>query len=309
MFIPIIVFMCFILICFILAMYIIYSIYSMIINYFFRNNNNIISYNVLLKNYIQNVSKNNYFMNYGLWDDKINDLAEANKNLINFVFNKSELIDKPNLNILDVGCGYGEQDIEWLKLLDKSCKITAIDISEEQMYNAMKKNSDVDFDICDAAYIDLKFKNKLFDRIISVESAFHYPERNVFFKNVNSLLKDNGKFIITDIMLNNLYHESIINKIFLYFFSDVLCIPEQNLITSDEWDNQLSSELTVEESIDITDQTFNPYYRHFMTNYFKNKNCPDLIGNALSTFFCSNQPFVYKVVVCTKKISNIDVAN
>ena len=51
MFIPIIVFMCFILICFILAMYIIYSIYSMIINYFFRNNNNIISYNVLLKNY------------------------------------------------------------------------------------------------------------------------------------------------------------------------------------------------------------------------------------------------------------------
>jgi hypothetical protein len=45
----------------------------MIINYFFRKNNKI-SYNVLLKNYIQNVSKNNYFMNYGLWDDKINDL-------------------------------------------------------------------------------------------------------------------------------------------------------------------------------------------------------------------------------------------
>jgi erythromycin 3''-O-methyltransferase/microcystin synthetase protein McyJ len=219
------------------------------------------------------------------------------------------LVDKPNLNILDVGCGYGEQDIEWLKLLDKSCKITAIDISEEQMYNAMKKNSDVDFDICDAAYIGLKYKNKLFDRIISLESAFHYPERNVFFKNVNSLLKDNGKFIITDIMLNNLYHESIINKIFLYFFSDVLSIPEQNLITSNEWDNQLSSELNVEESIDITDQTFNPYYRHFMTNYFKNKNFPDWIGNVLSTFFCSNQPFVYKVVVCTKKMSNIDIAN
>jgi hypothetical protein len=71
----------------------------------------------------------------------------------------------------------------------------------------------------------------------------------------------------------------------------------------------LSSELNVEESIDITDQTFNPYYRHFMTNYFKNKNFPDWIGNVLSTFFCSNQPFVYKVVVCTKKMSNIDIAN
>lgn len=309
MIIPIIILMFFILMCFLLVMYIIYSIYSMIINYFFRKTNDVISYNVLLKNYIQNVSKNNYFMNYGLWDDKINDLAEANKNLIDFVFKKIDLTDKPNLDILDVGCGYGEQDIELLKRLDKSCKITAVDISEEQIYYAMKKNSDVDFDICDATYIDLKYKNKLFDRIISLESAFHYLKRDLFFKNVNKLLKDNGKFIITDIMLNNLYPESIINKIFVYFFSQVLCIPEQNLITSNEWDNQLSSELNVEESIDITEQTFNPYYRHFMTNYFKNNNCPDWIGNLLSTFFCSNQPFVYKVVVCTKKMSNIDVTN
>jgi erythromycin 3''-O-methyltransferase len=241
-------------------------------------------------------------MNYGLWDDTVNDLVEANKNLTNFVLKKSEMTDKTNLNILDVGCGYGEQDIEWLKQLDKSCKITAVDISEEQIYNAMKKNSNVNFDICDAAYIGLKYKNNSFDRVVSLESAFHYPERNVFFKNVNSLLKDNGKFIITDIMLNKSHNENLITKIFLYIFADILCIPKQNLITATEWDKQLSSELNIEESIDITEQTFNPYYMHFMTNYCKNSNWPDWVGNALSTFFCSNQPFIYKVVTCTKKI-------
>lgn len=285
-------------ICFTLILYIIYTI---VITHYFRKKNDVISYNVLLKNYIHNVSKDNYFMNYGLWDDTVNDLAEANKNLINLVFNKSEMTNKTNLNILDVGCGYGEQDIEWLKHLDKSCKITAVDISEEQIYNAMKKNSNVNFDICDASYIGLKYKNNLFDRVVSLESAFHYPERNVFFKNVNSLLKDNGKFIITDIMLNNSHNENIITKIFLYIFADVLCIPKQNLISASDWDKQLSSELNIEESIDITEQTFNPYYMHFMTNYCKNSNWPDWVGNALSTFFCSNQPFIYKVVTCTKK--------
>lgn len=285
-------------ICFTLILYIIYTI---VITHYFRKKNDVISYNVLLKNYIHNVSKNNYFMNYGLWDDTVNDLAEANKNLINLVFNKSEMTNKTNLNILDVGCGYGEQDIEWLKHLDNSCKITAVDISEEQIYNAMKKNSNVNFDICDAAYIGLKYKNNLFDRVVSLESAFHYPERNVFFKNVNSLLKDNGKFIITDIMLNNSHNENIITKIFLYIFADVLCIPKQNLISASDWDKQLSSELNIEESINITDKTFNPYYIHFMTNYCKNSNWPDWVGNALTTFFCSNQPFIYKVVVCTKK--------
>ena len=285
-------------ICFILILYIIYTI---TITHYFRKKNDVISYNVLLKNYIHKVSKNNYFMNYGLWDDTVNDLAEANKNLINLVFNKSEMTNKRNLNILDVGCGYGEQDIEWLKHLDNSCKITAVDISEEQIYNAMKKNSNVNFDICDAAYIGLKYKNNLFDRVVSLESAFHYPERNVFFKNVNSLLKDNGKFIITDIMLNNSHNENMITNIFLYIFADVFCIPKQNLISASDWDKQLSNELNIEESINITDKTFNPYYMHFITNYCKNHNWPDWVSNALTTFFCSNQPFIYKVVVCTKK--------
>ena len=285
---------------FIIFIVLLYIIYNIIIKQYFRKNNNVISYNILLY-YIQNVSKNNYFMNYGLWDNNVNNLFDANKNLVNIVFNKSELINQKNLNILDVGCGYGEQDMEWVKHLDKSCKITAIDISEEQIYNAMKKNSNVNFEICDSSYIDLKYKNNLFDRIISVESAFHYPERKQFFKNVNKLLNDNGKFVITDIMLNNSSNDSVISKIFIYIFSDFLCIPKQNLITEDEWNKQISDELIIEENINITEETFKPYYAHFMTNYIKNNNLPDWLGNNLSLFFCSNQPFTYKIAVCSKK--------
>jgi cyclopropane fatty-acyl-phospholipid synthase-like methyltransferase len=238
-------------------------------------------------------------MNYGLWDDTTTTMIDANKKLIQFVFDKGNLNNK-NLSILDVGCGYGEQDIEWSTHLDPTSTLKAIDISDKQIYAAMEKNSNVTFDICDAEYIGLKYKHELFDRITSVESAFHYPNRKHFFNQVNSLLKPNGKFIITDIMLTN--NNSKINRLFLYIFSDFLCIPKQNLISADEWDQQLASELNVEESIDITEKTFKPYYTNFMTNYAKNKNWSTWVSNTLISFFCSNQPFIYKVVVCSKKI-------
>jgi cyclopropane fatty-acyl-phospholipid synthase-like methyltransferase len=240
-------------------------------------------------------------MNYGLWTENVSTLEEANTQLVNFVFHKSELSNQSNLNILDIGCGYGEQDMVWLKQMDATNRITAVDISEEQIYSAMKKNSTIQFDLCDAAYIGLKYRNQTYDRIISLESAFHYPERSVFFKQVNHLLKENGKFIITDIMLNPCYNTNGITNILLYIFADVLCIPVKNLITEEEWDKQISSELNIKESMNLSDKTFQPYYTYFMKHYCKHHNYPDWVGHALSDFFCTYQPFLYKIAICTKK--------
>jgi ubiquinone/menaquinone biosynthesis C-methylase UbiE len=280
-------------------------IYNIIIKLYFRQqNNDSICYN-FLKRMINDVSEGNNFMNYGLWFDNTETLLDANKNLVNFVFNKSELEHKQNMKILDVGCGYGEQDIEWSKKLDKSCQIKAIDISEEQINYVISKKSDIMFEVCDVKDICLKYKDELFDVIFSLESAFHYQDREQFFKNANNLLNSEGKFIITDIMLKNDYNETnLIDKFFIYFFSDFLYIPKQNLISANEWDKQLSSNFIIEESIDITDKTFKPYYSYFMNSYIKNKNLPQFIGNMLTSFFCENQPFSYKIVVCRKRLDS-----
>ena len=278
---------------FVIFMLILYIIYVIIVKKYFRKNDDVISYKIL-KKFIDSVSENNNFMNYGLWNDDTESLMEANKNLINFVFDKSELENKKNMMILDVGCGYGEQDIEWSKKLDNSCKIKAMDISEEQIYHAMQKNSNVIFEICDVKYIDLKYKHELFDVIFSLESAFHYLNRETFFKHASDLLKKDGKFIITDIMLKNTYDNNIPVRLFIHFFSDFLYVPTQNLITSDEWDKQLSSNFIVEESIDITEKTFKPYYIYFMNTYIKNKNWPQWIGNALTSFFAQINLFHIK---------------
>lgn len=280
--------------------------YVIIIKKYFRlKNNDYICYN-FLKKMINNVSEGNNFMNYGLWFDNTVTLIDANQNLVNFVFNKSELQNKKNMNILDISCGYGQQDIEWSKKLDKSCKIKAIDISEEQINYASSINTNIEFDVCDVKDICSKYKNELFDVIFSLEAAFHYQNREQFLKNVNELLTFEGKFIITDIMLKNNYNEiNLLDKLFIYFFSDFLCIPNQNLISVNEWDKQLESNFIIEESIDLTENTFKPYYIHFINTYIKNNNLPQFIGNILASFFCKNQPFSYKIVVCRKRLDNI----
>lgn len=287
---------------------ILYLIYNSLIN-ICLSNKGIISYDILMNYFIQKVSKENYFMNYGYWSNSDMNLLDANKELVNIIFEKSGLLEKKNVKILDVGCGYGEQDFEWIKKLDSTNKITAIDISRLQINIASDKckraklDSRLVFEECDALQINKKFIKNEFNTVISVESAFHYSDRPKFFKNVFNVLDNNGTFIISDIILNENYKPGLINSSFLHTFSNILQIPKSNLIQLNEWNKSvLDSGLIIVESIDITDKTFNPYYKHFFSEYIKNYNLPEFFASILYKYFSYVQPFTYVVVVCKKNI-------
>ena len=265
-----------------------------------------ICYDTLLK-WIQVVSKDNYFMNYGYWDKPNMNLFDANKSLANLILEKSGALDKKNIKILDVGCGYGEQDFEWISKLDKST-INAVDISESQIKIASEKckqlklHSRLFFDTCDAMLINKKYANNEFNIILSVESAFHYSNRPLFFKGVHDVLQKDGTFVICDIVLNESYNSKIMDRLFLRIFSDFLHFPTINHIKSKEWEKSITdSGLKITESIDITDNTFDPYYKNFCNEYIKNKQLPSWITSYLCAFFKNVQPFSYKVAVCRKE--------
>jgi cyclopropane fatty-acyl-phospholipid synthase-like methyltransferase len=247
-------------------------------------------------------------MNYGYWNTS-DTLLKANKSLINLILEKSRLLDKKNVKLLDVGCGYGEQDFEWISQLDPSNKITAIDISDTQIKLAKEKcirsglQTRLFFDKGDAMLINKKFANKEFNTILSVESAFHYSDRIRFFQSVYDTLEDNGTFVICDIVLQDNYKPGILNSGFLHIFSDFLKIPSQNLIRSSEWEKSIKDTgLEIVECIDITDKTFKPYYNNFFHKYMENTGMPSIIASTMYNFFAYVQPFSYKVAVCTKLI-------
>lgn len=279
------------------------NLYSYMLYKYFVKDNKIV-YDVWLKHFIQVVSEHNYCMNYGLWDIQHSNLQTANENLLEYIFSKSKLQERECQSILDVGCGYGVQDHVWSKKLPKCSKITAIDISKIQIDHANTTYTDaqnVSYLLGDACTLTEQFKAGSFDAVLSVESAFHYAERDKFFSGVYSVLKEDGQFTICDIVLNPAYTPGFVSRTFLNIFSDFLHIPKDNLIPPDQWKSQLlQANFEIEECIDITDQTFLPYYKHFFATWMEKKGYPKLFANLLNGLFQTVQPFSYMVAVCRK---------
>jgi cyclopropane fatty-acyl-phospholipid synthase-like methyltransferase len=286
---------------------VLYYAYQAILNNWFVKGG-IVNYDTFFKNFIQVVSKENYFMNYGLWNPEIETLQKANKALVQFMLEKSGLQEGSNQRILDVGCGYGEQDFEWLKAMDKTNHITAIDISESQIRIASEKckrsalEKRLVFEHGDAHMIDKKFASAEFDSVMSVESAFHYHDRPQFFSGVSEVLKPGGTFVISDIVLNDEYEPTFLNGCFIRLYSDFLNIPSANLIKTAAWKKSLEdAELTINECLDLTDKTFIPYYERTFKAYMENGGyIPKWIVRIGLEVFKSVQPFAYKIAICKK---------
>lgn len=150
---------------------------------------------------------------YSLWLDKTmsyscgyfknptDTLYDAQMNKIHHILKKLNL--KEGQHLLDIGCGWGYLIIEAAKLY--KVKALGITLSEEQFKKAKERIKQegledlVDVQLMD--YRNLEKSNLEFDRIVSVGMAEHVGHANLplFFKNVDSVLKESGLFLLHNI--------------------------------------------------------------------------------------------------------------
>ncbi|HHD2587468.1 cyclopropane-fatty-acyl-phospholipid synthase family protein [Clostridium perfringens] len=150
---------------------------------------------------------------YSLWLDKTmsyscgyfknptDTLYDAQMNKIHHILKKLNL--KEGQHLLDIGCGWGYLIIEAAKLYN--VKALGITLSEEQFKKAKERIKQegledlVDVKLMD--YRNLEKSNLEFDRIVSVGMAEHVGHTNLplFFKNVDSVLKESGLFLLHNI--------------------------------------------------------------------------------------------------------------
>ena len=242
-------------------------------------------------------------MNFGYWDDECKTLTDANKNLCDFIINQTNIKDN---KILDIGCGYGEQDFYWN---DKyNYNIVALDISKKQIDYATEKATKINNDsikFIQGSATNLTFPDKSFKNIICLESAFHYNPRNEFFKECYRVLDNNSELIIADIVLKN-YNYGIFKSLFIKFFKDILSVPNENFIIEDNYVKNLKDCGFDVETINITNKTFKPYFIYISkyNNFsFKNNNFSfifykkfiDIIINYIEYI-----PFEYYIFKCKK---------
>ena len=100
-------------------------------------------------------------------------------------------------HILDVGCGTGELT---KRLASFGNKIIGIDISENMLQEAHKRNSDEKIEYIKTSAEDyLEETNKQFDVIISIAALHHMNEEKIL-EMMKIKLTENGKILILDIV-------------------------------------------------------------------------------------------------------------
>lgn len=156
-----------------------------------------------LETRITNSLANCNYLNLGYWENT-NQTKVACEQMIDQVISYANI--KENQTILDVGYGYGDQDI-YLANKIPNLNIYGINITDIQVKKAQQQvkekglSGQLFLEKGDA--VSLNYDDDTFDTVIVIESAFHFNTREKFFKEAHRTLKNTGVLCLTDCLPTN----------------------------------------------------------------------------------------------------------
>ncbi|MFO7935527.1 MAG: class I SAM-dependent methyltransferase [Bacteroidales bacterium] len=216
-----------------------------------------------------------YFLNEG------ESFHTSQKNLTDYCI--SRLPSLEGKHVLEVGCGNGLQAIYMMNKYSPA-SITAIDLNASNIAIAKGEAAgsglkNIEFKVGDAQNL-VEIKDHSIDYVINIESAFHYPDKPAFIKEISRVLKPGGYFLIADILTIPVNRNALKKfwKRRMHF----------NHWTKRNYEIELSrTNLHLESFSDITDQTIQGFrgYRDWMRNMKRKAFLGDLF---LKLFYIIN---------------------
>lgn len=138
-------------------------------------------------------------LHYPYYKSDFESLEKRQLNLTDYCLSQVEcLADK---NVLEVGCGNGIQAL-YIAGTMSSLKIIGIDLNPDNISIALQNSAgklNIDFTVDDAQKLETISDNSI-DVLLCIESAFHYPQKELFLEQIRRVLKSSGEFVITDII-------------------------------------------------------------------------------------------------------------
>lgn len=137
------------------------------------------------------------FYNVGDWSGNPPDVQLACAALVDRHIAAAQL-NAPGLRILDAGCGLGDSTARIQGAARSDAEVVGINISEAQLADARLRHPHLTFVQMDAAR--LSFEPAEFDRMIAVESVFHFNSRAAFLQAALKVLRPGGLLVLTDVL-------------------------------------------------------------------------------------------------------------
>jgi ubiquinone/menaquinone biosynthesis C-methylase UbiE len=204
---------------------------------------------------------NEYTMlHYPLYIKESDSFIQAQKNLTDYCISLLKPIK--NKEILEIGCGNGVQAL-YINANYDPLRITGIDISKDNIEIAKSERARANIDnvqfLVDDAQNLANIPSNSIDVLLNIESAFHYPDKSAFLKEVYRVLKPGGQYLIADILSTRKKREGLMKiwgKPMIYHFWNRNRYEEEFL----------KSKLVIDYSEDITQKVIKGWsiYRNWI---------------------------------------------
>jgi erythromycin 3''-O-methyltransferase len=137
------------------------------------------------------------WLNLGLWEGDGSDPAEAPVAVRRLVAELATVLPEGGA-ILDVGNGLGAQDPLIAEVV-RPRRLVALNITRSQLVAGHEYLEEAGVRAVNGDATRMPFRDAIFDGVISVEAAFHFPSRARFFADAFRVLRPGGVLSISDV--------------------------------------------------------------------------------------------------------------
>lgn len=176
------------------------------------------------------------YLNLGYWADaSVRTFDEASVALVDLVGSTAELSHEDT--VLDAGFGFGDQDLRWYERHQPrsiiGVNITPLHVARARERVAARGLSDR-IDLREGSATATGLAAESVDKVLAVESAFHFDTREDFFREAWRVLRPGGKLCAADFA-------PLPGRSISYTARSVWHVPEANLYPRDTYGAKLEA--------------------------------------------------------------------